>query len=413
HSNHSYVWRVAGFQYPLFMVYDETETQITGGTLFPLFKVIHDKLKFSYFVVHPILDHLGYINRNGTWVGITGQVAKKEADVAFVPIGITYDRFSAMHFTPAFAFYPVSFFIKAPGKFSDWNAVMKPFSMKIWIALFTSAFIFGLFLHLIFQKDFIRAKNGERWTLRQIFWNLFSALCCQGLRIKKLKGLASRIMIGIWWLSIVVLISGYSGALMSFMTCPLTESYPRDFEELAIFVRNGKYSCGTYEGIAFWKYMLESESENTKTLKEHILSNNNLITLPQATKKVQNERFAFIISKYVINQLISKVDRHKYIISTDSLYTHKIAYPIRKGFPFKNDISKIVSRLFEAGIVEKLLPLQVEEFQEPSEFQPLTVEDIKSPLLFMAIGYLLCIVGLTMEIIYKKVTKIPTHDNLH
>ncbi|XP_023231148.1 probable glutamate receptor [Centruroides sculpturatus] len=363
--------------------------------------------------LHPILDHLGYINRSGTWVGITGQVAKQEADVAFVPIGITYDRFSAMHFTPAFSFYQITFFIKGPGKFSDWNAITKPFSMEIWIALFTSAFIFGLFLHLILQKDFISAKNRECWTLRQIFWNLFSTCCGQGLGIEKLKGLASRIMIGIWWLSIVVLITGYSGALMSFMTCPLTESYPRDFEELANFVRNGKYSCGTFEGLASWKYMLESESENTKILKEHILSNNNLMTVPQAMNKMQNERFAFIMSTYVLNQFISKVERHKYIISTDSLHTYIIAYPIRKGFPFKNDISKTVIRLFEAGIAEKLLPLQVEEFQEPSEFQPLSVEDIKSPLLLMVIGYLLCIVGLTMEIIYDKVTKTLTHDNLH
>ncbi|XP_023241375.1 probable glutamate receptor [Centruroides sculpturatus] len=362
------------------MSYNEAETQITGGTFFPLFKVIHDKLKFSYFVVHPILDHLGYINQNGTWIGITGQVANYEADVSFVPLAISYDRFSAMQFTPAFTFQPVIFVIKAPDKLSDWNSITKPFTLEIWIAVFSTTFIFGLFLHSILQIDFI---GEDCWTRRQIFWNLFCTLLGQGFSIKKLKGLSSRIMIGIWWLSIVVLISGYSGALMSFMTCPLTESYPRDFEELAIFVRNGEYSCGTYDGIASWKYMLESKSENIKVLKKNILSNNNLMTVPQAIKKLQNGRFAYISSQYQINQQINKLEKNKYIMSTDSLYTFIAAYPIRRNFPFKKDIRKTVSRLFEAGIVEKLLPIEHEDFHEESEFQPLSVEDIKSPLLFM------------------------------
>ncbi|XP_023241376.1 probable glutamate receptor, partial [Centruroides sculpturatus] len=330
--------------------------------------------------VHPILDHTGYINQNGTLMGLAGQVANHEADLSFVIVAITYDRFSKIEFTPAFSFQPIIFFIKAPGKLSDWNAIMKPFTLEIWIAIFSTTFIFGLFLHSILQKDFI---GVECWTRRQIFWNLFGTLLGQGISIEKLKTLASKIMIGIWWLSIVVLISGYSGALMSFMTCPLTESYPRDFEKLALFVRNGLYSCGTYKGFASWKHMLESKSENIKILKENILSNNNFMIVSQAIKKMQSERFAYISSQYVINQYISKFEKNKYIMSTDSLYTLITAYPIRRNFPFKKDISNTVSRLFEAGIVEKLLPIEHEDFHEESEFQPLSVEDIKSPLLFM------------------------------
>ncbi|XP_067131217.1 glutamate receptor ionotropic, kainate glr-3-like [Centruroides vittatus] len=235
------------------MEYDETKRQITGGKLFPLFKVIHEKLKFSYIIVHPIERVFGYKDESGKWYGITGQVANQKADVAFVPVGINYERFSAMEFTSAFSFYPVVFFIKAPDKVYDWNSVTKPFTINVWIAIFSIALIYGLTLYKVLEKDFIAAKTGKRLTLRRVFWNLVCTFLGEGLNLDKVKRFASRFMIGIWFLSIVVLISSYSGTLMSFMTCPLTEPFPRDFQELPVFVRNGEYSCGACKGFLTWK----------------------------------------------------------------------------------------------------------------------------------------------------------------
>ncbi|XP_023231169.1 uncharacterized protein LOC111631196 [Centruroides sculpturatus] len=220
-------------------------------------------------------------------------------------------------------------------------------------------------------------------------------------------------MIGIWWLSIVVLLYGYSGGLMSFMACPLIEPYPRNFHELGTFVRNGEYSCGSTKRLNAWKDIEESKTENTKILRENILSNNNLMNPAEAMKKVQNERFAYIASQYVINQHISKLDKNKYIMSTDSLSTLIIAFPIRRNFPFKKDISNTVNRLFEAGIVHKLAPSEVEGLNEESVFQALSVEDIKSLLLFVGIGYFLSIIVLAIEIIYTKVTKTFTRNSLY
>ncbi|XP_023238044.1 glutamate receptor ionotropic, delta-2-like [Centruroides sculpturatus] len=221
------------------MTYDETKTQITGGKLFPLFKVIQEKLKFSYIIVHPIENTTGYKDESGKWNGITGQVANQEADVAFVPLGVNLERFSAMEFTSVFTYYRVVFLIKAPDKVFDWNSVTKPFTLNVWIAIFSIVLIFGLTLYKVLEKDFVAAKTGKRWTLCTVFWNLLCTFLSQGLNLEKVKRFASRLMIGIWWLSILVLVSSYSGALMSFMTCPLTESFPKDFQELAVFVRNG------------------------------------------------------------------------------------------------------------------------------------------------------------------------------
>ncbi|XP_023244183.1 probable glutamate receptor, partial [Centruroides sculpturatus] len=252
-SNDSYVWRVAGVKDAMLMRYDEDERQITGGKFFPFFKVIQEKLKFSYFVVHPIETAAGYEDKSGKWHGITGQVANQEADVAFVPIIVNHERFSAMEFTSLFVFTSTVFLIRTPNKVFDWNSVTKPFTLNVWIAIFSIVLIFGLTLHKVIEKDFVAAKTGKRWTLYTVFWNLVCTILGKELNLEKVKSFTSRLMIGIWLLSIVVLVSGYSGALMSYMTYPLTESFPKDFQELAVFVRNGEYSTGTYKGYSTWK----------------------------------------------------------------------------------------------------------------------------------------------------------------
>ncbi|XP_023241959.1 probable glutamate receptor [Centruroides sculpturatus] len=337
--NHSYVWRISGIEISKYMKYDGTKTQITGGKYFLLFKVIHDKLRFSYRVVHPIANHIGYVKLNDTWTGVIGQVINQEADIAFVPTGITYDLFSAMRFSSTLRFSEHVFIITVPDKVSDWNSLMKPFSLDVWIAVFSTVLILGLSLHIIVKKDLIVAKNKKLWTRCRIFWDLFCTLFGQGFDIQNIESFASRFIIGIWWLSIIVLLYAYSGTLMSFMACPITESYPKDFHELATFVRNGEYSCGSNEGLSVWKGIKESKSKDTKILRENILSDNNLMTVPQAIKKVQSERFAYIVSQYVINQYISKLKKNKYIMSTDSLYTFIIAFPICRNFFFKKAIS--------------------------------------------------------------------------
>ncbi|XP_023241373.1 ionotropic receptor 93a-like [Centruroides sculpturatus] len=306
------------------------------------------------------------------------------ADVAFMPVGVTQERFSAMDFTSVFAFYPTVFLIKAPDKVIDWNSVTKPFTLNVWIAIFSIVLIFGLTLYKVLEKDFVAAKTGKRWTLRTVFWNLVCTLLGEGLNLSKVKRFASRFVLGIWLLSILVLLSGYSGALMSFMTCPLTESYPRDIQELADFVRNGEYSCGTYKEFLLWKEMM-----------------------------AQNERFAYIMTKRTLNRYISKIEKHKYVMSKDSFRTYIMAYPIRKNFPFKKDLTNTVTRMFEAGIFEKLYFQEVEEFQDESEFQPLSIEDIKSPLLLMGVGYVVSLIFLIIEIILTKVIKIVTCNPLY
>ncbi|XP_023212034.1 glutamate receptor ionotropic, delta-1-like [Centruroides sculpturatus] len=400
-SNDSLIWKVAGYRKSNLMKFDKSETRITGGVLYELFRIIQQKLRFSYVIVKPIDEIIGDLAENGSWTGLIGKIANQEADISTIGLAISPIRYPYIKYSSVLTFQPTVFLIKAPKEIADWNSLMKPFSLEMWICVSLAVFIFGLILHKIMENDFT-AESRIHWSRCKIYWNLFCSFMYQGLNLKAVKKFPTRFVIGIWWLSVVVLISSYSGTLMSYLTYPLTEEVPRNFEELANSVQRGEYQCGTKAGNIIWREILDSKSRNTKILRDHILSNNNLMSMAEAMGRVREERFAVIVPRYVIKYFIRKEDLHKYTISTDSLLTQILAFPMRKGFPFEKNISDIVTRTCEAGIVRRMFPSEDLQLSKSSEFRPLTSDDFASAYLLLMIGYSLSFSCLAVEIIYTK-----------
>ncbi|XP_067131597.1 ionotropic receptor 21a-like [Centruroides vittatus] len=172
--------------------------------------------------------------------------------MAIVPLYITLDRYSALEFSTAIAFQLTVFVVKAPEIISNWKSIIAPFSITIWILIIVTVIIFGLVLHKVIERDLTAQDMEIYWPRNKIFWSLFSTFLNKGMNLDSIKKFRSRFLIGIWWLSILVLVSSYSGTLMSFMTYPLPKPVPKTFDELADFVNKGEYSCGTSGKSALW-----------------------------------------------------------------------------------------------------------------------------------------------------------------
>ncbi|XP_023212633.1 glutamate [NMDA] receptor subunit 1-like [Centruroides sculpturatus] len=400
-KNISNEWKIVGVQKRLFMTLDETEEKITDGMHFHVFKAIQQKLKFSYFLVKPIPKAFGYLTENGSWTGLIG---KMDADMAFIGVFLNPTRFAAVEFTSPLAFQTVLFVIKAPKKIPNWISIIKPFGLDMWIAILSTLFIFGLVLHKVVQRDFLTDEVGIFWPRSRVFWNLFCTFVYQGINLDNVKRFKSRLLVLIWWLSVVVLISSYSGTLMSFMSYPLTESVPKTFDELGNAVKNGEYSCGTIEKGAVWNYFMNSNKKRDKILKHHILHHNHFLSLSIASEKVKEERFALLASESYTSKLIQK-EPNAYIISEDVLITFVQSYAVRKGFPLKKKLTKTVIRMFEAGIIEKKDHSETSKLLKYSEFHVLQLADIISPIILLLIGFVLAIICLPLELFCIRIIK--------
>ncbi|XP_023229852.1 glutamate receptor ionotropic, delta-2-like [Centruroides sculpturatus] len=400
-KNISYEWKIVSVQIPAYMKLDETETKITDGFYFHVFKAVQEKLKFSYSVIKPLPKHVGYLTENGSWTGLVAKLVNKDADMAFVGLFLNPTRFAAMEFTSPLAFHPVTFAIKAPEKIPNWISIIKPFGLDMWIAILSTVFIFGLVLHKVIERNFLTDEVGIFWPRSRVFWNLFCTLVYQGIKLENVKKFKSRFLVSIWWLSVVVLISSYSGTLISFMSCPITESVPKTFDELAIVVKDGEYSCGTIEKGAIWSYLMNSKNNRDKIFKDNILRHNYSLSLSIASEKVKKERFSLIESEYYTNKLMQK-EPHAYSISADVLITFIQPYAVTKGFPFKQKLSKIITHLFEAGIVERKDYAETLKLLKYSEFHALELADIISPMILLSIGIVLGLMCLFVELFCKR-----------
>ncbi|XP_023210772.1 glutamate [NMDA] receptor subunit 1-like [Centruroides sculpturatus] len=176
--------------------------------------------------------------------------------MAFVGLFLNPTRFAAVEFTSPIVFQPVLFAVKAPEKIPNWISIIKPFGLKMWIAILSTVLLFGLVLHKVVERDFMTDEVGIFWPRSRVFWNLFCTFVYQGINLDNVKRFKSRLLVSIWCLSVVVLISSYSRTLMSFMSYPISESVPKTFDELAIAVENSEYSCGINEKSAIWSYLM-------------------------------------------------------------------------------------------------------------------------------------------------------------
>ncbi|XP_023213536.1 glutamate receptor ionotropic, delta-2-like, partial [Centruroides sculpturatus] len=400
--NYSYEWTLAAIKKPYLVTLDESENKMIGGHRFRVIKVLQDKLQFRYSIAKPVDDYFGGLSENGTWTEMIGKIARQDVDMGIIPFFISFDLFSSMQFSATVGYHNIVFVVKAPEKLSNWGSIIAPFSLTVWISLFVCLIAFGLALHKVLELDF--SLQGTKIFLRRstVFWNLFCTFVNEGMNLYFIRRFPSRFLIGIWWLSIVVIVSSYSGTLMSFLTYPLTEAVPRTIEELSNSVLTNEYSCGTIGKSTIWRSIHSSKLKSSEIISNHIIQNNNFLGLSEAMGKLQKERFALIYSDYVIKKYIPKEDLNKYVFSNDKFSTFMEAYAMKKGFPFTNQINKIIRRLFESGIIEKIDYSENSRVFQTSELHELSVDDVISPILLLILGYILSLLCLFIEMIYLK-----------
>ncbi|XP_067118128.1 glutamate receptor ionotropic, kainate glr-3-like, partial [Centruroides vittatus] len=379
-ENQQYNLKIAAIKNENYMILDKFENRILGGRFFQVFQALQQKLRFSYSIVKPIDTTFGNRNKNGSWNGFVKKLKEKEADLAFVGMFVNYERLSAIDFSSPVSFQEITFVIKSASKTPNWSSTIKPFSVKIWIVLLSTFVVFSLALHKVVEKDFIADKININWPRRKVFWNVLCTLLYQGIQLNNVRRFRSRLLIGTWLLSVLVLISSYSGTLMSFMTSPVVEYVPKNFHELAVAIRKGEYTCGFPGNDARWRVFQNSESKIGKTIVENVIEHDNFMPGSRAMQQVLQHRFAFVANIRFIKQFIRKEEMSKYRLSDDPFVTLVQAYGMRKKLPLKKNINGVVTRLFEAGIVEKVDYSETTRLLESSEVKALSLQDLSSVL---------------------------------
>ncbi|XP_067125820.1 ionotropic receptor 21a-like [Centruroides vittatus] len=413
YSSFSTIWNLTGIQIPFLMKLDDKQEQVIWCIEYDTFQIVQNRLNFKYKIVKPIPKVFQGQNKNGSLIGLVGQLATnvcaQEADMSVIPVFITAERYRNIHFSSYLNFESIKFVVKAPEKEVNWNSIIKPFTYEVWILIICVIIICGIALNQILKYDYYRDGISEQ-TLRKRIHCLTSNkikfltldLLETGGELNSVNRLPSRILIATWLLSLVVLIPSYSGTLMSFLTAPTTEPIPRNIQELVQMVTDGTYSCGVLKGSGLTRYILNSQFGETKFLSDYIKKNKNIMSSEEGFERTRRSKFSFITTEYHIRKTMKSYKEEKFKISEDSFTTFIKAYGLRKNFEYKNKLDEIISHIFDAGLTTRQAS-SVKEKEEIPEIHALTTHEMFGPFVLLITGYILSIAIFILEHICNKI----------
>ncbi|XP_067127533.1 glutamate receptor ionotropic, delta-1-like [Centruroides vittatus] len=336
----NYVWKIAGVEEPVWINVNQSNNQIIRALRFYVFKMLQEKLKFRYEVIQPMPKTVLQRHSNGSYYGMIAQIINKEADMSAVPLYMDKDVFDLAAYSAITHMTPINFIIKEQKLKPNWKTIFRPFTFEVWLTILISIILTGTILSHIMKRANYLHGSMKYWSVKKSIWFLFSNITLQGINLDRIVQVSTRIIIGVWLITVVVVGYGYSGILISFLTAPNYEWTPRNYHELASAVESGDFSCGI-NIHAKNLHFKENEAGIWKTLRDHINRKDNYLTVANSIEKINKGRFALIESIGLINKIIRKKLDGKIVISEDVLTTYSVAYVLRKNFLYKKKISKM------------------------------------------------------------------------
>ncbi|XP_058799684.1 glutamate receptor ionotropic, kainate 2-like isoform X2 [Phymastichus coffea] len=336
------------------------------GYCIDLISKIEEYLKIKcefYFAPHNEYGRLD--SQTHQWNGLVRQLLDHKADFAICDLTITSERQSAVDFTAPFMNLGISILFKKPNKEpAKLFAFMDPLSTEVWMYMATAYLIVSLMLFFqarIAPGEWINPHpcnpNPEElennFTLMNSMWLTMGSLMQQGSDILP-RTPSIRMVAGIWWFFVLIMVSSYTANLAAFLTAVKMEDSINDVEDLA---KQTKISYGAVKNGATYSFF-----KNSNTSLYQRLFNNMVDAKPTVFTRDNDEgvervikgkrKYAFFMESTTIEY---QVERRCELQMVGTLLDNKgygIAMP--HNSPYRTMISTAILHLQEKGDLQDL-----------------------------------------------------------
>ncbi|XP_034244940.1 ionotropic receptor 93a [Thrips palmi] len=349
------------------------------GLVFEIVNELAKNLNFTYTVMFPHPTDYGFTNDseiytsrtqdgdlnnafslNVSWDRMLQMVRDNKVFLGAGAFTVTAERKQLVNFTRAISDQPYQFMVVRPRELSRALLFMSPFTAMTWLSIAVSVAAIGPVLHWIHRLSPYYEYHGQRGgkgglnSLTNCLWYAYGALLQQGGAYLP-DADSGRLVVGTWWLVVLVLVTTYCGNLVAALTFPRLETSITSVEEL-VDASNGLTWGFRKESPLFEHMKTAPIARLTPVLDGAELHEEE----NEVLSRVRAGTHVYIDWRVNLLQLMKR-DFHSNgrcdfsIVSVHDFLEEELAMIMAQESPYLNVVNDEIRRMQQVGLVEKWL----------------------------------------------------------
>ncbi|XP_029999237.1 glutamate receptor ionotropic, delta-2 [Sphaeramia orbicularis] len=305
-------------------------------------------LGFKY-EIYVAPDHkYGSLQPDGQWNGLMGELVFKRADVGLSALTITPERESVVDFTTRYMDYSVGVLLRKAERTVDMFACLAPFDLSLWACIAGTVLLVGILVYLLNWLNPPRLPMGSvsSTTLYNSMWFVYGSFVQQGGEVPYTT-LATRMMMGVWWMFALIVISSYTANLAAFLTITRIENSIQSLQDLS---KQTELPYGTVLDSAVYdqvrsKAMNPFErdpmySQMWRMINRTGGADNNVEESKEGIRKVKYGRFGFVWDAAVLEYVANNDEDCSFYTVSNSAPDRGYGIAMQHGSPYRDIFSQ-------------------------------------------------------------------------
>ncbi|KAG8011949.1 Glutamate receptor ionotropic [Nibea albiflora] len=319
-------------------------------------------LGFKY-EIYVAPDHkYGSLQPDGQWNGLMGELVFKRADVGLSALTITPERESVVDFTTRYMDYSVGVLLRKAERTVDMFACLAPFDLSLWACIAGTVLLVGILVYLLNWLNPPRLPMGSvsSTTLYNSMWFVYGSFVQQGGEVPYTT-LATRMMMGVWWMFALIVISSYTANLAAFLTITRIENSIQSLQDLS---KQTELPYGTVLDSAVYdqvrsKAMNPFERDPMYSQMWRMINRtgggeNNVEESKEGIRKVKYGRFGFVWDAAVLEYVANNDEDCSFYTVSSNAPDRGYGIAMQHGSPYRDIFSQRILELQQNGDMDIL-----------------------------------------------------------